>query len=344
MKYQNVELHNIDGIVPAEDRDAVRIQRIPEALRQKLNPNAQQRALWPFSSEIRLAFEGDEASVTLSSDASQDCVVYEGPFRAETLVIRDEPQTVALRRGDRVALLEGKQRKGLPFSTDIFRLQFGGRNKGHIYIHDINGTGIRPPEPGEVPKLRYLAHGTSITQGMLATYASLGYAHQAAWRLGADFINLGMGGSCFCEHEYADYIAQRDDWNFGTFELSVNMVANFSCEEFSERVNYMVNRIAGSNPKRPVVCITLFPYARDLCTDFFKDGDGGVEKARKFRQILRDAVSNSKHRNLHLIEGSDILTSIDGLCTDLVHPADNGMILMGENLAAKLRPIIAGLG
>ncbi len=338
MLYQNVELHNVDGVLSAEDREAVRIQRVPEELRQKINPGAQQRCLWPFSSEIRLAFEGDEASVTLSSDTSQDCVVYQGPFRAETLVIREEPQHIALRRAERVELMHDKDKKDLPFSTDIFRLQFGGRNKGHIYIHDINGQGIRPPEKSEVPSLRYLAYGTSITQGMIATYASLGYAHQAAWRLGADFINLGMGGSCHCEPEFADYIAGRDDWDFATLSLSVNMVANFSTDEFSERVNYMVNTVAGSNPARPVACITLFPYARDLCHDF-----EDPEKPQAFRQILRDAVKNSEHKNLHLIEGSDILTCIDGLCTDLVHPADNGMILMGENLAARLRPIIAEL-
>lgn len=335
MLYENVELHNIDGIVKAEDRDAVRIQRIPEDLRQKINPGAQQRSLWPYSSEIRLAFDGDEASVTLSSDATADCVVYEGPFRADTLVIGSKPQTIKLRRGDRVALLDEKHKKSLLYSTNIFRLQFGGRNKGHIYLHNITGSGLRPPTKGEVPALRYLAYGTSITQGMLATYASLGYAAQTAWRLGADLINLGMGGSCHCEPEFADYIAAREDWDFATLALSVNMVANFSTEEFSERVNYMVNTIAGSNPVRPVICITLYPYARDLCHDF-----EDPEKPKAFRQILRDAANQSKHKNLHLIEGADILTDINGLCTDLVHPADNGMINMGETLAAKIRPIL----
>src|SRR5210317_2342825 len=116
MLYENVELHNVDGIGNADDRDAVRIQRIPEELRQKVNPGAQERCLWPFSSEIRLAFEGDEASVTLSSDTSQDCVVYQGPFRSETLLIREEPQTVALRRGERVELMHEKDNKDLPFS------------------------------------------------------------------------------------------------------------------------------------------------------------------------------------------------------------------------------------
>ena len=66
--------------------------------------------------------------------------------------------------------------------------------------------------------------------------------------------------------------------------------------------------------------------------------------AESFREALRQAVAASPHKNLHLIEGADILTDIGGLTSDLVHPADNGMINMGENLAARLRPIIANCG
>lgn len=336
MRYENLELHNIDGVVKADDRNAVRIQRIPEELRQKINPNAQQMALNPCASEIRLAFEGEEASVTLSSDTLQDCVTYQGPFRAETLVIQKEPKQITLRRAELVERLREEYRSNLPYSTDIFRLQFGGRNKGHIYIHDINGSNIRPPNPDEVPSLRYLAYGTSITQGSQATYASLGFTHQAAWRLGADLINLGMGGSCHCEPEFADYIASRTDWNFATLCLSVNMLAQgFTEEQFSKRVTYMINQIAGEHPEKPVVCITIIPYIRDLCRDA-----ADPAKAEAFRSILREAVANSEHTNLHVIEGKDLLTSIDGLCTDLLHPADNGMIMMGEKLADKLRAII----
>ena len=36
----------------------------------------------------------------------------------------------------------------------------------------------------------------------------------------------------------------------------------------------------------------------------------------------------------------DILTDFGGLTPDLLHPADNGMIRMGENLARKLKEII----
>lgn len=335
MLHENVELHNIDDAAPEEGQDGLRLQRVPESLRQKINPGARQRSAWPYSSEIRLAFSSDTASVTLSSDARMDCMVYQGPFLAEALIIGEEPQSVILRPAERVALLAEEHRRRLNFSTDIFRLQFGGRRRGRVYLHGIRGEGIRPPGPGEVPALRYLAYGTSITQGADATCASGGYAAQAAWRLGADFINLGMGGSCYCEPEFADYIAAREDWHVATLALSVNMVEGFSLDEFRDRVDYLANTIAAANPKRPAICITLYPFCRDLCTD--KDDQALAEA---FRRTLRQVVAASPHRNLHLIEGADILTDIGGLTTDLVHPADNGMINMGENLACRMRTIL----
>ena len=41
-----------------------------------------------------------------------------------------------------------------------------------------------------------------------------------------------------------------------------------------------------------------------------------------------------------LAEGADILTDLGGFTPDLIHPADNGMINMGENLARKLRRLL----
>ena len=33
-----------------------------------------------------------------------------------------------------------------------------------------------------------------------------------------------MGGSCFIESSVVDFIAGRDDWDFATFELGINML------------------------------------------------------------------------------------------------------------------------
>ena len=58
------------------------------------------------------------------------------------------------------------------------------------------------------------------------------------------------------------------------------------------------------------------------------------------RQALRDAVASCPTPNVHLIEGPDLLTDIGGHTPDIIHPADNGMIQMGENLAKRLKSLL----
>ena len=207
-----------------------------------------------------------------------------------------------------------------------------------LRIHEVEGD-LRPPVAGEVPALRYLAYGTSITHGSAATGPHLTYVAQVARRLNADLINLGLAGAAHCEFELSDYIAARKDWNFATLELSVNMIgAGFHLDEFHERVSYMVNTVGGSDTSRPVACITIYPHHRDFTDAFNKPEQKGSPE--EYRQKLRDAVAACPHPNVHLIEGTDILQDTGGLTTDLLHPSDNGMIQMGQNLARKLAPLV----
>lgn len=338
MIHSNVELHNIAEARSIPEREGVRLQRVPEDVRLKLNPGAQNRMLSPANAEIRFVSEGHDVRITLSSEDATSMVVFYGAFQSnERYTITRETTTIELTRPDRLRLLPPDFSEEMPFSHHVCRLMFAG---GPLYFHGIEGDGIRPPEPEEVPKLRYLAYGTSITHGACASGPHLTYVAQAARRLGADLINLGVGGSAHCEFELSDYIAAREDWHIASLALSVNMIgAKFALDEFYERVSYMVNTVAGANTERPVACITIYPHQRDFGDQFHAPDQKGTPE--EYRQKLREAVAACPHPDAHLIEGTDILTDIGGLSADLIHPADNGMINMGENLAAKLRPLVA---
>ena len=183
-----------------------------------------------------------------------------------------------------------------------------------------------------------MAYGTSITHGFDCEGPHLSYVAQTAWHIGADLINLGVGGACHCEKAFADYIAARSDWDVATLALSVNM-QGFDMAEFRRRVGYMVNAVAGADTTRPVGCITLFTYWRDLASDEPGAKFGGTPE--EFRQALRDVVATCPHPNVHLIEGREVLTNIGGLTADLIHPSDNAMIEMGRNLSQRLKAIVA---
>ena len=338
MIYKNVELHNIAEVCPVEGKDGVRLQRIPEDVRVHLTEGGQMRALQPDNGEVRFVADGS-VKVTLSSSGETDLTLFHGDFDGrQRFVVTSEPTVIEVASSNpRLQEITPRYKAHLNFSSEVRRLILGGRRREPVVLHSIEGDSIRPPKPEELPSVRHLAYGTSITHGFDAEGPHLTYAAQTAWHLGADLINLGLGGSAHCEFQLADYIAQRNDWDIATLALSVNM-QGFKMDEFYKRVSYMVNTVSGKNPGKPVACITLYPYSRDFGIDTIAPQLGGTSE--EFRQALRDAVSACPNDNAHLIEGPDVLTDIRGLTFDLVHPSDNGMIQMGRNLAEKLKKLL----
>jgi len=210
---------------------------------------------------------------------------------------------------------------------------------GPVRLIGIEGSSIRPPENHDLPKLKMLAYGTSITQGAAATAPHLTYVSQTARRLGADVINLGSGGSAHCEPAIADYIAKRTDWNICVLCLSVNMIgASFSVKEFTDRTNYMINKIARESAQRHVFCISILPHFRDFAQEAIANPDNHLPN--QFRRSLERTVKAQQNDNVHFIEGTDLMPHLDGLSVDLIHPGDYGMIEIAENLANKIRNIL----
>jgi len=337
MLYENVELHNIEQITPADD-DGVWLQRLPDEVRLKLNEGAQGQALSPGCAEVRFVADASEAKVTLAGDGDTRVSVFHGRFGSgEVHRVGTEPVTIDVTRCANIDLAEKSHFADMPFDPMVFRVVLGG---GRVRLLSVEGDNVRPPQPEQLPDIRLLTYGTSITHGYSASAPHLCYAAQAAWALGADLINLGLAGSCHAENEMADYMAEREDWNIASLALSVNM-RGFDADEYTRRLEYMVERVAGADTSRPVACVTLWPYFDDLGSPWADDET--VIGSARMRQILRDAVTRAGHPNLHLVEGPDILTDMGGLTDDLIHPADNAMIDMGRGLAARLRPLCSGL-
>ena len=336
MYHDNIEFHNTAELRETADSAGLRLQRVPEEVRVYLSERGKTRMLSPACGEIRFVSEGDRVRITLSaSEGGAQVIPFWGLFQGkERYVIGEDPVTVELTYPER---LQNMKPRAMSFSQKVWRLVTYG---DVLYYHGIEGAGLRPPNEDELPEFRYLAYGTSITHGSAATGPHLTYVSQTARRLGADLINLGSGGTCFCEPEIADYIASRKDWDIASLALSVNMIgAGFALSEFRDRTRYLVERVAGSNGSRPVAAITIYPYFGDDAVmgplSEWKGTPG------EYRQVLRDVVSEAGLPNLHLIEGEEIMDDITGLTCDLLHPADNGMIGMGKNLADHLGGLLA---
>ncbi|MCM8768165.1 MAG: GDSL-type esterase/lipase family protein [Candidatus Omnitrophica bacterium] len=338
MIYQSVELHNVEEVRKGESSQGVRLQRVPEELREKLNPGAQLRMLQPDNAEIRFLFDGLSCQVTLASEGQTRLTVFFGDFDSrQRFVIGQQPQTIEITRPAFLDKLPPEFREKMGFSPGVVRLILGGPQRDPVWFFSAQGKNIRPPEKNDLPAWRYLAYGTSITHGFDAEGPHLTYVGQTARLLGADLINLGVGGAAHCEPELADYLANRSDWNFASLELSVNMIG-FDLKEFSRRVSYLVNRVASSKKERVVLCLTLYPFF----LDFGIKPEGLEYKAEpeEYRQALREVVAQCQLPNVHLVEGPELLTNISNLTADLIHPGDYGMVEIAKNLTARFQEFL----
>ncbi len=343
MIYENVELHGIDDVKGLEDGSGVALQRVPEDVRLALNDGAQIQMLRPGCAEIRFVSDDPVCELTMSCAPANEwgevtVVPFFGAYQhSETYKVGREKRTITLTKPEMLRQTDAEYLDSSVFSPNVWRFMCWG---GQVQLHGVKSLGIRPPKPEELPRVRLLTYGTSITHGHCASGPHLSYASQTARALGVDLINLGSGGSAHCEKTLSDYIAKRDDWDIASLALSVNM-CHFQLDEFYDRVSYMVNTVSGANTNRPVACITLWPYFNDMTFDGGKPRNAEGGTAEEFRQSLRDAVAACPNPNVCLLEGPELMTCTAGLGGDLIHPGDYGMMEMGINLAAKLKPLLS---
>jgi len=334
MEIDEIEFHNIAEAREVDGYDGQLLQRVPEEVRVELNQQSQDRMLRPASAELRFVPDGP-VEVTLSApDDGNTVQVFWGPFQGwQTVELTSEPTTLQIKFPERLEGLSESVAIDTPFDPRVCRLVVsGGHDGSRVHYHGVSGE-RRPPRAEELPETRYLAYGTSITEGVNPTAEHLTYVNRTSRRLGADAINLGSGGSAYCDATMAEYIASRADWDIASFALSVNMVYEFSVEEFEKRARYFVETVADSNPDAPIACITLYPYIDDLCTCDTEGMEPG--RASAFREALCDVVATAPP-NVYLLHGPDLLDDPTGLLPDLLHPGDFGMQRIAERLAIEL--------
>jgi lysophospholipase L1-like esterase len=322
------------------------LRRFPKAVRNILSPLGAMVSEEAAGVEIRfvteslgfrLALGAEPSCLDPSASSRQEAFVFRGDFfhsrhllepgRVNHITVTD----IGNAMGARLASLATPARESGRFSPDVWRV-FLGRFPAALIELSTFGKPCRAPRPGEVPSRRWLAYGSSITNGGSPTSHHLAYIYQAAYQLGVDVFNQGLSGSCCCEPEVAAYLAARQDWDLMTLEIGVNMRQDFSPEEFAERARHLVQTLKQAHPDKPIVLLSIYPNA-DLAP-FAADADAPVAKRQAaFVETLKRLAEG----NVFFVAGTDILRNFQGLTTDLIHPSDFGHIEMGRNLAEKLR-------
>lgn len=331
-----VQLWNCGGAEPTADGTGVLLYRAPKAVRDQLDtktPDGKERSgatqmRATAHSEIRLVLnpgaKRESVKLHLRGENGASLVFFWGDVLAgETkLLPGDKAKPVTLPGHGLLDSLMDKFPRGR-FANHVCRVVIKG---AEITLNGIDGD-VRPPKPEELPPVM-LSYGTSISQGAAASRPDLAWNALTARALGYDFLNLGSSGTAFCEPAMADYLAGLQ-WGLCVLELSVNMAGTgFSVEQFRERAGSLIDKLAKSHPKAPIVCISLFPY-----------GTGDLWKqptAAAYRKALEEICKASGHRNVHVISGPELL-SFTGLSEDLLHPSDHGMIEIAGKLAPRIK-------
>lgn len=337
---QNIEFFNVDELLPVAGLPGLRLYRYPKALAETLGEswqhNARFRAQRVHGCELRFVTEALCFDLALTAYEHEiDLQIFRGdrilqkstlPAGQTTVLHLEQP---AIEEQVEPAALAGTR-----FPSRVWRVLCGMNGYLHFNGLDTYGWPCRPPLPEEGPAVRWLAYGSSITCGSVTTVYSNAYINQAARRLGWDVLNKGLSGSCFCEGQIAEYLAGQPA-DYMTLELGVNMAPSFSAAGYAQRVEQLLQTVRQNRAVKRFFVIDAFPNYGLL------HKDRALPAARHygpFKQITRRlagqaAAADPRFVSLH---GEDILQSTDGLSCDLLHPSDEGHILMGQALAAAI--------
>ncbi|MDP0495320.1 MAG: SGNH/GDSL hydrolase family protein [Verrucomicrobiota bacterium JB024] len=308
------------------------LQRVPEDVRARLNPIAQQRMQEPYGVEVRFVPQDWTRPVRLtfrSLGKETELWPFWGMF-AERFPrkIGPEPTTLEFVMHERMREIGPERFADHAFKPWVCRLLMRGDP-----VLFIEGEGdVRLPRQGEVPRVRLLAYGTSITQGIGASHQHACYVNQVCRELGWDVVNLGSGGSALCEEAVSDYMAAMSGWDVALLCVSVNMVGHgIPAEEFERRVRYMLERLTAR--RRPILCLSVLPHFGDL----------GESPRRALAGSYREVLSRlcGRYARVQYLSGERVLTDYADLLDDLIHPSDYGMTKIARGLAPVLRSLLA---
>ncbi|AZN40318.1 GDSL-type esterase/lipase family protein [Paenibacillus albus] len=334
--------HNVAEFLPDVSGLTV-CSRVPSTIRDQLNPLAQTMALRTAGVELRFRMQSDEVKLTLKLMKDEDiqlearmievyygCIseqepyVWDGTSDEVVLTIR-KPEEAFFSQMRAIADLENAA-----FRPELVRvlLPMGAK----VAFVQIEGE-LSPPEPGDEPAERWLAYGSSITYGASATLQSSTYVNRTAAALKVDAINLGFPGSALLDEAMAMYIASRQDWNFATLELGINVIwdmekqAFVPVETFKQKLDVFIPLIAKMQPNKPIYCIDIFSTRGDI---------EGSTLTSDYREAVRATVAELNLPHVIHLDGRALLPELSGLSRDLIHPSALGMALIAERLTAAI--------
>ena len=108
------------------------------------------------------------------------------------------------------------------------------------------------------PKLKWLAYGDSITQGMTVCLPQDSYTALCAKKIGADFLSVSIGGAIL-DAELADEPIDYQ-WDLATIAYGINDFRNMiPPEDLYNNAIKLIDLLTSIRPDKPILVITPIP-------------------------------------------------------------------------------------
>ena len=339
---KNFEIHNAAELIENSD-GSISWRRVPLSVQNAMEHKAaEQRATNSTGVELRFVMRGDEATVRMSTatDDPKSFATFhvfrggiQGGWKDHEVhrhVTGQAQDFVIERSGNMEKLKVMAEKSGDAWDCRVVRIIF---DRGSYKIYDVVGD-VVPPAREQCPAKTLMAYGSSITHGSKSIDASHTWVQQIAHNLGMDARNLGMAGACAMEPEMAEYIAaegEKGNWDAATLELGIN-VLNWPEEKIYARVENMIRQVAGRNAEKPVFVISPFYH----CGEDFDENDN----AKNWRRIIKEICARLAYKNVTYIDGLEVLSGMQYISADEVHPNIYGVQRIADVLTQKMQEVL----
>jgi len=102
-----------------------------------------------------------------------------------------------------------------------------------------------------------------------------------------------------------------------------------------ESARRLIQALYARQPERMVFVINLLPNSGDFSPDA---ASLPAQRNPVYNQLVRQIIEEINTPLVHFIDGRELLADASGLTTDLLHPSDDGHVVIGENLALLTAP------
>ncbi len=311
----NVYLHNLYA---SKTEAGYSLHKFPTSLIKHLSAKGQPNAYTLFGSEIRFTIVS-KVTVEVYTPNTAQILIYYGDYQGEFHTFSGSYTFQIEPKFDEEGLKRLSQYHR--FEPNLVRIIL----KENMIVRSIEGEYVFP-DISKFPKQKYLAYGTSITQGRNGFTPDLNYPGIVSEALGYECYNYGMSGSAYIEQALVDFMCENT-YDLITLELSVNLLGDgYDVSIFKDRLSYLLQKIAQTQPHATVIGITILDNWRKLGFDQNRGTQKDVILYRNaFKSIMKD------YPQFILLEGESML-EFHHLSADLIHPSQYGMIELANQI------------